>query len=171
VPAPQFGGPLAGGPGPAMNVLGEKLMTRLYRLLAALSLVSLMLAWVSWAQTVPESMKKGSPSKLYNSQTVVTVNGIVVSVSPPPPGSELPYLVYLVMQTETEKIRVFLGPNLYVRKLPAKIKALDRIQVTGSKIDWEGKPVILAAEITKGDQVLKFRRPDGAPYWGGAESH
>jgi hypothetical protein len=48
-----------------------------------------------------------------------------------------------------------------------QIKVLDRIQVTGSKIMWEGSPVILAAEAKKGDDVLKLRDPNGVPVWRG----
>ena len=47
----------------------------------------------------------------------------------------------------------------------------DKIQVTGSKVTWQGKPVIVAAEIKKGNQVFPFRRPDGTPYWRQRRSH
>ena len=101
------------------------------------------------------------PSGLYDPETVVTVSGVVVSITPPQAEAGLPYLVYLTLRTEKGKIKVFLGPSLYVDKLPVQIKVLDKIQVTGSKITWEGKPVILAAEVKKGDQVLKLREPNG----------
>ena len=56
---------------------------------------------------------------------------------------------------------------MYVDKLPIQIHNLDKIQVTGSKITWEGKPIILAAEIKRGDQVLKLRDSKGVPVWSG----
>jgi hypothetical protein len=142
-------------------------MTRRQRLFVGLSILSLLLAGVSWGQTGPREGKGGGPSGLYNPQTVVTVSGVVVSMTPPAVKSGLPYLMYLILQTGEGKITVFLGPNLYVDKQPVQIKALDRIQVTGSKVTWEGAPVILAAEVKKGDQVLKLREPDGAPVWSG----
>jgi len=98
---------------------------------------------------------------------VATISGVVVSLTPPQAEQGLPYLAYLTLRTETGKIKVFLGPSLYVDKLPVKINVLDKIQVTGSQITWEGKPVILAAEVKKGDQVLKFRDPSGNPAWSG----
>jgi hypothetical protein len=146
-------------------------MNRTCRLLVGLSLISLVLAGGAWGQSVPPDMKKGSPGRVYNPQTVVTVSGMVVSVNAPPRNDGLPYLVYLTLQVGAEKISVFLGPNLYVDKLPGKIQALDKIQVTGSKVTWQGKPVIVAAEIKKGNQVFHFRRPDGAPYWGQRRPH
>jgi hypothetical protein len=142
-------------------------MIRLHRLLVGLSILTLVLAGVSWGQTGPQGGKEGGPSGQYDPQTVITVSGVVVSLTPPQAEAGLPYLAYLTLRTEKGKIKVFLGPNLYVDQLPVKIKELDRIHVTGSKITWKGKPVILAAEVKKGDQVLKLREPNGTPLWGG----
>ena len=141
-------------------------MNRLQRLLVGLSLLILLLAGVAWGQTGPRDMHAGGPSGLYDPKTVVTVSGVVVSLTPPAAEPGLPYLVYLTLRTDKEKIKVFLGPNLYVDKLPVQIKVLDKVQVTGSKITWADKPVILAGEISKGDQVLKLRDPNGVPLWG-----
>ena len=134
-------------------------MARIRGLLVGLIILSLFWAGVSWGQS--------GPSNLYDPQAVITVSGVVVSLTPPQAEAGLPYLVYLTLRTEKEKIKVFLGPSLYVEKLPVQIKALDKIQVTGSKIMWKGKPVILAAEVKKGDQVLKLREPNGTPVWSG----
>jgi hypothetical protein len=134
-------------------------MSRLHRLLMSLIILSLCWAAGSWGQDGPNS--------LYDPQTVTTISGVVVSLTPPQAQAGLPYLAYLTLGTGTEKIKVFLGPSLYVDKLPVQIKVLDKVQVTGSKITWEGKPVILAAEVKKGDQVLKLRDPNGKPAWSG----
>jgi hypothetical protein len=142
-------------------------MTRLNHLLAGLCLLGLALAGPAWGQTGPRDVPSGGPGGLYDPQTVVTVSGVVVSKTQPGAEADLPFLVYLSLRTEKEKITVFLGPNLYIAQLPAQIKILDRVQVTGSKITWAGKPVILAAEVKKGDQVLKLRDPNGVPLWTG----
>ena len=136
-------------------------MTRIHGLLVGLIILSLFWAGVSWGQTGPSSM--------YDPQAVTTISGVVVSLTPPQAEAGLPYLAYLTLRTEKEKIKVFLGPSLYVDKLPVQIKVLDKIQVTGSKITWKGKPVILAAEVKKGDQVLKLREPNGTPVWSGRQ--
>ena len=142
-------------------------MTRLYRLLVGLSILIFLGVGLSWGQTGPRDGTGGGPSGLYDPQTVTTISGVVVSLTPPQAETGLPYLAYLTLRTGTGKIRVFLGPSLYVDKLPVKINVLDKIQVTGSKITWEGKPVILAAEVKKGDQALKLREPNGTPVWSG----
>jgi hypothetical protein len=142
-------------------------MTRTIRFVVGLSLLSLVLAGVSWAQSDLQKGKGGGPSGLYDTQTVVTVSGIVIAKTPPSGYEGLPMLVYLTVKTEAGKITVFMGPDLYVDKMPVKINKLDRIQVTGSQVNWEGKPLIVAAEIKKGDQVLKLREPNGVPVWTG----
>jgi hypothetical protein len=142
-------------------------MTMRPQLLVGFTIVSLLLAGLAWGQTGPVEGKGGGPSGLYNPQTVVTVSGVVVSMTPPAAQPGLPRLIYLTLKAEEGKTTVFLGPSVYVDKLPVQIKVLDRIAVTGSKITWEGSPVILAAEIKKGDQVLKLRDPKGVPVWSG----
>jgi hypothetical protein len=142
-------------------------MTSRRRLIAGLSILSLLLAGNSWGQTGPREGKGGGPISLYDPQTVISISGVVVSLTPPQAEAGLPYLAYLTLRTEKEKIKVFLGPSLYVDKLPVKIKVLDKVQVTGSRVTWEGKSVILAAEVKTGDQVLKLREPNGTPVWSG----
>ncbi len=142
-------------------------MTKRHRLLWGLIIFGLVLTGESMGQTSPQDIKGGGPGTLYNPQTVVTVAGIVVSMTTPTAHPKLPYLVYLTLQTKEGPITIFLGPSFYVDKLPLQIKALDKIQVTGSKINWEGSPVIVAAEVKKGDKVIKLRDPNGVPIWSG----
>jgi hypothetical protein len=136
-------------------------------LLVSIFVSCLALVGAAWGQTAPQEVRGSSPGGLYNPKTVVTVAGTVVSMTPSPVKPGLPYLVYLTMQTGPGKINIFLGPSLYIEKMLLHINLLDRIQVTGSKIIWEGSPVILAAEVKKGDQVEKLRDPDGVPLWSG----
>ena len=142
-------------------------MNSLHRLLVGLSILTLVLAGVSWGQTGPREGKGAESGGQYNPRTVVTVSGVVVNKTPASVKQGLPYLVYLTLQTEEGQIAVFLGPNLYVDQLTVKIYTLDRIQVTGSKVMWGGKTVILAAEVKKGDQVVKVRDRNGVPVWSG----
>jgi len=142
-------------------------MTSLYRLLVGFSILGLAMVGAAWGQTGSRDGPGGGSSSLYDPQTVTTISGVVVSLTPPQAEAGLPYLAYLTLRTETGKIKVFLGPSLYVDKLPVQIKVLDKIQVTGSKVTWEGKPVILAAEVKKAGQIMKLREPDGTPAWSG----
>ena len=122
-------------------------MIRPFRLLLGLSLLSMLLATSSWGQS---GSKPGSgPGGLYHPDTVVTVTGIVIAKTPPGVKG-LPQLVYLTLKTAAGKITIFLGLDLYVDKLPVQIHNLDEIQVTGSKITWEGRPIFWLLKLKEG---------------------
>jgi hypothetical protein len=41
------------------------------------------------------------------------------------------------------------------------------VEVRGSRVTMGGKPVIIAAEVRKGDAVLTLRDDQGVPMWSG----
>jgi hypothetical protein len=41
------------------------------------------------------------------------------------------------------------------------------IEVRGSRVTFEGKPALIAAEVMKGDGTLRLRDQDGYPAWAG----
>lgn len=145
-------------------------MTKQQKVLAGFIILCLALTAESWGQTTSAEVKGDGPGNLYNPQSVVTVVGTVVSMTPPQVKQGLPYLVYLTLQAKEGKITIFLGPSLYIDKLPVQIKVLDKVIVTGSKITWQGSPVILAAEVKRGKDVLKLRDPNGVAVWSGHDS-
>ena len=62
---------------------------------------------------------------------------------------------------------VHLGPTWFINKQEPKIEKNDKIQVTGSRITFQGKQVLIAAEVKKGNQTLKLRDEKGFPVWSG----
>jgi hypothetical protein len=46
----------------------------------------------------------------------------------------------------------------------------DQVEITGSQITFQGKPVIIAAQVKKGDQSLKLRDVAGIPAWAGTDN-
>jgi len=47
-----------------------------------------------------------------------------------------------------------------------QIAALDRIEVTGSRVDLDGKPGLVAQKVKKDGQVIELRDQTGRPLWG-----
>ena len=78
------------------------------------------------------------------------------------------YGVHLTLQTDKETIAVHLGPAWYIDKQTPRIEANDTITVTGSRVTIDGKPAIIAAQIKKGNDILKLRDENGIPAWRGA---
>lgn len=101
----------------------------------------------------------------YDPKTVETIEGKVVSVEKATRGQGRSYGVHLTLQTDKETISVHLGPNWYIEKQTLRIEANDTIIVTGSRVTVDGKPAIIAAQVKKGNEILKLRDENGVPAW------
>jgi len=108
--------------------------------------------------------------RLYDAKTVVTLLGTVQRVEKITPMKGMGYGVHLILKTDSETIPVQLGPTWYVEKQPLQIQTGDVVEVTGSRVPCDGKPVILAALIKKGTETVKYRELKGTPAWAG-QSH
>ncbi|MHC4270155.1 MAG: carboxypeptidase regulatory-like domain-containing protein [Planctomycetota bacterium] len=110
----------------------------------------------------------GNPCcRTYNSETEETISGEVVSVDKIVRGKEGFYGIHLTVKADEETVTVHLGPGWYIENQDMKIEAKDKVEITGSKVFYEGKPVITAYEVKKGDDVLVLRNEDGFPAWRG----
>lgn len=126
--------------------------------------------------------------RMYNPQTVQTITGEVVSVDKFAPmmgmshgrmgapggamgmrggAMGMPSGIHLMVKTATETVSVHLGPSWFLEKQEVQIKPGDQVKVTGSRITFDGKPAIIASEVSKGGRVLKLRDANGAPVWSG----
>jgi len=106
-------------------------------------------------------------ARLYDGKTVETVKGEVVSVQTFTPGKGMGYGVHLQLKTDKETLPVHLGPAWYIENQDTRIEAKDVVEVRGSRVTFEGKPALIAAEVKKGDETLRLRDQDGYPAWAG----
>jgi|UniRef100_A0A7C3SJF7 hypothetical protein len=143
---------------------------------AGLALALLGLVALVWAGAAMAQPRRGwggwGPGerygRMYNPATVETLSGEVTKVERFTPGRGMGYGVHLTLKTATETISVHLGPSWYVEQQGLTFAAGDKLEVTGSRITYQGKPAIIAAEVKKGDKVLKLRDAQGVPVWAGA---
>ena len=70
-----------------------------------------------------------------------------------------------MLQTDKETIAVHLGPGWYIDKQTPQIETNDTITVTGSRVTIDEKPAIIAAQVKKGNEILKLRDENGIPVW------
>ena len=70
-----------------------------------------------------------------------------------------------MLQTGNGTIAVELGPAWYIDKHTPRFEANDTITVTGSRVTTDGRPVIVAADITRGNELVKLRDNNGTPVW------
>jgi len=110
----------------------------------------------------------GTPyTKIYDPKTVETLSGEVVGVDQITPVKGMSYGVHLMVKTEKETISVHLGPGWYIENQDVEIESKDKVEVTGSRITFDGKPAIIAAQVKKGEEVLTLRDENGFPVWSG----
>jgi hypothetical protein len=136
---------------------------------AKLILISLAIAGLSTAPAaLAQQRGGGGPSaRNYNTNTVETIRGEVVSVEKTAPPQGRGMGVHLMLKTDKETIPVHLGPASFVEQQTPRIEAKDSVEVTGSRVTLEGKPAIIAAKVKKGTEVLKLRDEAGRPAWAG----
>lgn len=106
-------------------------------------------------------------NKIYDVNTVETISGQVTKIDKIYPNKNMSYGIHMTINTSSGEISVHLGPGWYIENQDTQINQDDNVSVTGSKVTYEGIKVIIAKEVTKGDEVLKLRDDNGFPLWSG----
>jgi hypothetical protein len=110
----------------------------------------------------------GTPyQRLYDPSTVVAVSGVVESVERIAPRKGMNPAISLVVKTDKETLTIHLGPEWYIGRLDTKIEKGDKLEIKGSRVTLEGKPIIIAQELKKGENSLVLRDNTGIPVWAG----
>jgi hypothetical protein len=109
----------------------------------------------------------GAYGRMYDTKTVGTISGVVEKVDMIMPMRGMSYGVHLLVKTEKGVFDVHLGPGWYIENQDVKIMPGDKVEVTGSKVTFGNRPAIIAAEVRKGDELLRLRDPNGVPVWAG----
>jgi len=147
-----------------------------FSLVIAIAFGAILLASISsYAQRGPGMMWRGSGgwgpgtqyNRMYDPKAMETISGEVISVDRITPAKGMSGGVHMNVKTDKETISVHLGPSWYLENQDVKIEAKDKVEVKGSRISFGGKPAIIAAEVKKGEEVLKLRDDAGFPVWSG----
>ena len=105
--------------------------------------------------------------RMYNTNTVETISGVVTSVDKITPTKGMYYGVHLMLKTDKETVSVHLGPGWYIENQDIMIEPNDKVEITGSRITFDGNPALIAAVVKRGDDVLVLRDENGFPAWSG----
>ncbi len=104
--------------------------------------------------------------QFFDAKTVAKFEGEVIAITKSPGMGPMGFMgVHASLKTADGVLDVHLGPDWFVENQELKLAAKDKISVTGSKVTMQGKPTVIATEITRGDESLKLREPDGLPVW------
>ena len=115
--------------------------------------------------------RQGQPQngRIYNPGTETTLTGTVDAVetiTQPRGGRGLGGL-HLTLNTGTDSIEVHLGPVAFLNEKNITIDKGDMLKVLGSRVTLDGRKVLIAREITKGDRTVTLRDESGRPLWAG----
>ena len=148
-------------------------MKRTITLMVMISILGFLFGTESFAQRGMKWQGSGNwgpetqYGRLYNPQTMETIGGEVASVDTITPIKGMSSGVHLMLKTDKETVSVHLGPAWYIQRLDMKIAPGDKVEITGSRITFQGKPTIIAREVKKGTEILKLRDENGFPIWSG----
>lgn len=148
-------------------------MKRIGLLLALIGLLSLIFATECFAQRGIRWRGSGGwgpgsqYSRMYDTTTVQSIQGVVVSVDSITPMKGMSYGVHLMVEINKDTLSVHLGPGWYIENQDTKIELKDTVEVKGSKINFQGRRAFIAAEVKKGNDVMKLRDEKGFPVWSG----
>ncbi len=105
---------------------------------------------------------------MWDANSVTTLTGEVTGVEKYTPGrGGSAYGLKLTVKTGQETVPVILGPGWYVEQQHFAFAPKDRLELKGSRLTIQGQPTMVAAEVKKGDKVLKLRDDLGLPLWAG----
>lgn len=160
-------------------------MKKTISLLAVVSILSLLLASGSFAQYgggMGRGMGHGMMWQgsggwgmggrycgMYNTRTIETISGEVISVDQFTPMQGMSYGIRMMVKTNNGTVSVHLGPAWYIENQGIRIEPKDRVVVRGSRITFGGNPAIIAAEVRRGDKVLTLWSQSGYPLWSGSD--
>ena len=148
--------------------MGKKIIVSVLIAVSLLLTVSIAFAgpWKGWRGSGGWGM--GSQyNRMYNPATIETLSGVVEAVDKVMPMKGMNSGIHVALKTDKETISVHRGPEWYIERLDTKIEKGDKIEVKGSRVMFNGKPAVIAAEVKKGDSVLVLRDSNGIPAWAG----
>jgi len=111
--------------------------------------------------------QNGQYGRLFDPKTVETIKGTVTEIDTTRPMKGMSNGVHLSLQTDAGLISVHLGPEWFVERQEFKILKNDVLEIKGSRVTLNSKPVVIAAEIRKSEDLLKLRDESGSPIWSG----
>lgn len=128
-------------------------------------------AMIAVPALIAQSAQGGRGSgPMYDTHSEVTLTGTVENVQTmagPGRGGQGTGGTHLILKTAAESLEVHLGPTWFLTERNVSVAKNDALEITGSKITLDDKPVLLARQIKKGEQTVALRDESGRPLWSG----
>jgi hypothetical protein len=128
-------------------------------------LIAAMIAALTAAFAFPPAVPNTAVPK-YDPATEAVFKGTVQEVRDRqcPVSGGMGSHVILKLENGTT-IEVHLATTKFVKEYDLEFNVGDQLEVTGSKVVFEGVETIFAREVKRGNDVYVFRYKDGKPVW------
>jgi hypothetical protein len=110
---------------------------------------------------------EGRYGGMYNPKSVEKISGEVLDLTRITPMGGMSQGMHLTLKTDKGSVEVHLGPAWYLERQDVAIAPGDRLEIKGSRVRMGQRDVLIAAEIKKGNQILRLRDATGYPIWSG----
>jgi len=127
--------------------------------------IVVMMATLTAAFALPPAVPSAAVPK-YDPRTEAVFKGTVQEVRDRqcPVSGGMGSHVILKLEDGTT-IEVHLATTKFVKEYDLVFNVGDQLEVTGSKVVFEGVETIFAREVKRGNDVYVFRDKDGKPVW------
>lgn len=105
---------------------------------------------------------------LFDPATVETLAGRIERLGFHSPRYSLGWGREMVLETGEESVTIHLGPAWFLDRQEMRLEQGDSVTVTGSRVPYEGRDVVIAAEVRRDGQRLELRDGAGWPRWAAA---
>jgi len=130
-------------------------------------IVATMLLGFLGAACVLESQEKAAPAKYpYEVSRQVTITGRIQQERDyhcPVTGTMGSHIT--VKEAVGEPLEVHLAPASFLKEFEINLRTGEEAKIVGVKIDFEGKPALLARTVTVDNTTYTFRDEKGRPLW------
>ena len=112
-----------------------------------------------------QSGKELTPgNRMYDPNTETTLKAVVQEVKEVPgPGRGTG--THLTVKSSNDMYDVHVGPTWYLKQQKYTFATGDKVEVTGSKVKYQGADAIIARQIKKDGSVWTLRNARGIPLW------
>lgn len=137
---------------------------RVFQSVFRLALAVVFVVGMGTISAAAQAAPPRSRGPVYNPATEITRQGTVEAVRQVSgPGGWAG--THLTLETGHKTIDVHLGPSWYLARRKIHFAKGDPVEVIGSRVGFQGKPVLLAREIAMGKRTITLRDARGFPLW------
>ncbi len=140
------------------------------RKISLLALLSCVLLTVSGVLALSDGWERGSSyNKLFDSKTVTTIEGNIVDIHRElrlRPGMS-PAFAVDVKTKDGKVVTAHVGPQWFASFFRERWNPQfnDQVTITGSMVEFEGKPIMMVVSGKKGNLQMAVRNKHGVPVW------